>query len=242
MTLRIGMLTPSSNTVLEPVTAQLASLLGGQVSVHFSRFPVTVIDNSEKTHDQFGLRPMLSAAALLADAKVDAIVWNGTSGAWEGLERDHELVGALEKKFGVPATTTSLALIQLMKSNRLRTYGLVVPYVDAIVEKIKTNLAAEGLVCLATSNDRLTDNFSFATVEPETIASHIRRVAAEHPQAVVVHCTNLRGADVADAMARELRLPVLDSVVVTFWGALSLLGEHADLPGLQGLRPRAANV
>ncbi|MDR3496087.1 MAG: Asp/Glu/hydantoin racemase, partial [Ancalomicrobiaceae bacterium] len=40
--LRIGMLTPSSNTVLEPVTSRILAGLA-DVSVHFSRFRVTAI-------------------------------------------------------------------------------------------------------------------------------------------------------------------------------------------------------
>src|SRR5476651_1416083 len=40
--IRLGMLTPSSNTVLEPVTAQIVAGLT-DVTVHFSRFRVTEI-------------------------------------------------------------------------------------------------------------------------------------------------------------------------------------------------------
>ena len=49
---RLGMLTPSSNTVLEPVTtAMLAGL--PEVSVHFSRFRVTEIALSADSLAQF---------------------------------------------------------------------------------------------------------------------------------------------------------------------------------------------
>ena len=67
--MRLGMLTPSSNTVLEPLTA-----------------------------------------AMLADARLDAICWNGTSGAWLGLEVDRVLCEAVAARIaGIPATTATLA-------------------------------------------------------------------------------------------------------------------------------------
>ncbi|MHB8502505.1 MAG: maleate cis-trans isomerase family protein [Candidatus Acidiferrales bacterium] len=242
MTRRIGMLTPSSNTVLEPVTSRLSGLVEGRVTVHYSRFPVTVIDDTHKAHHQFDIDSMLSAARLLADARVAAIAWNGTSGAWEGVEHDRRLVQAIQDELRVPATTATLALLELMSANNLHTYGLVVPYVDPIIERIEANLAAEGLRCAATSSARLTDNFAFSEVDPSAIAARIRQVAAERPDAVVVHCTNLRGADVADELAYELGIPVLDSVVVTFWGVLRLIGENAELPGLQGLARGAAHA
>ena len=49
---RLGMLTPSSNTVLEPMTqAMLVNLPG--VSAHFSRFRVTEISLALPALDQF---------------------------------------------------------------------------------------------------------------------------------------------------------------------------------------------
>jgi len=49
---RLGMLTPSSNTALEPITC---AMLNGvtDISVHFSRFRVTEIALSESSQRQF---------------------------------------------------------------------------------------------------------------------------------------------------------------------------------------------
>lgn len=80
MTKRIflGMLTPSSNTALEPITtAMLAEL--PEVTAHFSRFKVTEIALSTAALAQFDNSEILRAAELLAHAKVDTIGWNGTS-------------------------------------------------------------------------------------------------------------------------------------------------------------------
>ena len=78
MNSRLGMLTPSSNTVLEPLTA---AMLANQadVTAHFGRFRVVKISLDDDALDQFTPEPMLDAADLLADAKVDTICWNGTS-------------------------------------------------------------------------------------------------------------------------------------------------------------------
>src|SRR4029079_3747865 len=86
----LGMLTPSSNTVLEPVTqAMLAGL--PEVSVHFSRFRRTAISLSSSALAQFDEREIFRAAELLAHAKVDVIAWNGTSSGWLRFDGDHPL-------------------------------------------------------------------------------------------------------------------------------------------------------
>src|SRR5687767_5631971 len=87
---RLGMLTPSSNTVLEPMTmAMLAGL--PDVTAHFARFKVTEIALSEQALAQFDDSEVLRAAELLAHAKVNVIAWNGTSASWLGFERDERL-------------------------------------------------------------------------------------------------------------------------------------------------------
>lgn len=86
----LGMLTPSSNTTLEPVTsAMLAGL--PEVSAHFGRFRVTEIALSAQALGQFDDREILAAAELLSHAKVDVIAWNGTSSGWLGFEADERL-------------------------------------------------------------------------------------------------------------------------------------------------------
>lgn len=74
----LGMLTPSSNTTLEPVTtAMLADI--PEASAHFGRFRVTEIALSNQALAQFDDSEILRAAELLSHAKVGSIAWNGTS-------------------------------------------------------------------------------------------------------------------------------------------------------------------
>ena len=60
-TTRLGMLTPSSNSVLEPATAHLLAGHAG-VSAHFARFRVTEIGLSPAALDQFDPEPILARA------------------------------------------------------------------------------------------------------------------------------------------------------------------------------------
>ena len=87
---RLGMLTPSSNTVLEPMTAAMLAALP-DVTAHFSRFRVTEIALTPQALGQFDHDEILRAAELLAHAKVDVIGWNGTSASWLGFDRDERL-------------------------------------------------------------------------------------------------------------------------------------------------------
>lgn len=225
--LRIGMLTPSSNTVLEPVTTRMLGLLP-DVGVHFSRFRVTAIGLDAGLLDQFDDRPMLRAAELLADAKVDVISWNGTSAGWLGLDADRTLCERIRAATGIPASTSVLGLFDVMRRRGERRLGLVSPYTEDVQQAIVANFAREGVEVVAERHLGICDNFSFSQVDAPTLSGMVDAVAAARPEAIAIFCTNLAGADlVADLEARH-DLAVHDSIATAVWGALDLLGRPTD--------------
>lgn len=224
--LRLGMLTPSSNTVLEPMTAAMLADLPG-ASAHFARFRVVAIDLGEGSRAQFDLSPVLAAAELLADAKVHAICWNGTSGSWLGLAQDQALCAAIEARTGIPATTATLALMRALAALGARRIGLVTPYLAEVQRAIAARWAEAGLACVAERHLEDPGNYSFATHDEATVARLVREVAAAGPEAIAIHCTNFRGGRIAPALEAELGIPVLDSVAVSLWGAIGAAGADA---------------
>ncbi|MGI4807290.1 MAG: maleate cis-trans isomerase family protein [Janthinobacterium lividum] len=225
--IRLGMLTPSSNTVLEPVIGRLVAGLPG-LSVHFSRFAVTEIALTPSALGQFAPAGMVAAARLLADAKVDTIAWNGTSGAWLGFEQDERLCADITGATATPATTSVLAFREAFRALGVRRIGLVTPYTRDVQDRIMSNWDAAGFLCTAERASGLRDNYSFADVPEDDIASMIRATVQEGCDAVAIVCTNLRGGLIAAALEQELGVPVLDSVSVTLWQSLVLAGYPTD--------------
>ena len=86
----LGMLTPSSNTLLEPVCSNMLAGLP-EVTAHAGRFRVTEISLGTQALGQFTNAPMITASQLLADAKCHSICWNGTSAGWLGFDSDRKL-------------------------------------------------------------------------------------------------------------------------------------------------------
>lgn len=216
---RLGMLTPSSNTVLEPVTCAMLAEAPG-VSAHFSRFAVTEIALSDAALGQFDVAPILEAAALLAHAKVDVVAWNGTSASWLGFDRDETLCAQIEARCGAPARTSVLAFREIFRRTGVRRVGLVTPYTADVQARIAKTWGAAGFAVAAERHGGLSDNFSFAEVGRETIAGMIRAVAAEGVDAVAVVCTNMDAAALAAPLEAELGVPVHDSVATTLWACL----------------------
>src|SRR5580692_8529674 len=144
--IRLGMLTPSSNTVLEPVSTAIAAGLP-EVSIHFGRFKVTQIALSEAALAQFDDSEILRAAELLADAKVDVIAWNGTSASWLGFDRDEALCERISTVTGIKSCTSALAFRELLRGIGARRIGLVTPYTPDVQSRIIATWAQAGLPC-----------------------------------------------------------------------------------------------
>ncbi len=231
----IGMLTPSSNTALEPLTSAMLSGLP-EVSAHFGRFRVTEISLRPQALGQFDMAPILDAAKLLADAQVNVICWNGTSSGWLGFEADVALCERIESEVGIRCCTSVLALNEVMAKTKRQRFGLVTPYLHDVQSAIVANYARNGFACVAERHLDQRVNFGFSEVNAAQIEEMARQVAQvvapPQPQCITTFCTNLRAAQLAPALEAELGLPVYDTVSTAVWKSLRLCG--VDTARVQG--------
>jgi maleate isomerase len=227
----LGMLTPSSNTTLEPVTTAMIAGIP-EASAHFGRFRVTEIALSAQALGQFDDREILRAAELLAHARVDVIGWNGTSAGWLGFDADERLCRRITEATGIPACTSVLALNEIFRATGVTRFGLVTPYLDDVQQAIVKNYAASGFECVAERHLAKQENFSFSEVTADELRRMVREVARDRPQAITILCTNLRGAPLVEALEAETGIPIYDSIATVVWKSLRLAG--ADPARIRG--------
>nr|OQO18415.1 hypothetical protein B0A51_15125 [Rachicladosporium sp. CCFEE 5018] len=207
-----GMLVPSSNTSLEPLTTAILSpfLKTNAISVHFSRFTVTSISLKPDALSQFEFGPIVAAAKLLADAEVDII-----------------------DETGLKATTSVLGLNRLLGlldvgKGRGPGLGFVTPYLDDVQAKILEVYGRAGLDIKAASHLGKTVNVEFARVGEDVLDGQMVDVVAKlgkGRKVVPTFCTNLRAAQRVEAWeAKYQGLVVLDTVATVVWNMLKITG------------------
>lgn len=219
----LGMLTPSSNTTLEPVTTAMIAEIP-EASAHFGRFRVTEIALSNQALAQFDDSEILRAAELLSHAKVQSIGWNGTSSGWLGFEADERLCKRITDSTGIPACTSVLALNEIFDITGVKHFGLVTPYLDDVQAAIIKNYAGAGYECVAERHLRKQDNFSFSEVGADQLRTMVREVAKEKPEAITIFCTNLRGAPLVEELEQEVGIPIYDTIGTVVWKSLKQAG------------------
>lgn len=190
---------------------------------------MTRIALDDSANRQFDTAPMVAAAELFADARVDSIVWNGTSGSWLGIDHDRAICAAITERIGIPATTSTLAVLDACHALGVSRIGLVTPYTGAVVDAISAEYSNHGIDIVAETHSGLTDNHAFAGLTPSEVKAMVRDVAT-NADAVVVLCTNVDGAG-ATALEPDLGLPVIDSIIASVWAGSRLVDDTFRLPG-----------
>ena len=142
--------------------------------------------------------------------------------AGSGSRRTSSLCRRITETTGVPACTSVLALNEIFRLTGVKRFGLVTPYRSDVQERIIANYARAGFECVAERHLGWQDNWSFSEVTPEEVALMVREVAAARPDAITVLCTGVQGAPLADALERELGIPIYDSIATVVWKALKL--------------------
>jgi len=212
--LRIGLLVPSSNTTMEPDFYAMAPM---GVTVHTARMrlsqvtPEALIRMAEDTE---------GAAGLLADAGVDIIVYGCTTGSrGGGGEGEEGLGGRIEEETGIPAVSTSSAVVEALRTLGAKRIGVATPYSEELNGLEKSFLEDLGFQVTGIRGLGLLDNLDIGRVGRGTLEDITREVADE-VDAVFISCTNLPVVDLIEEFENEFNRPVVTSNQASMWAAL----------------------
>lgn len=226
---RLGLIVPPTNTVNE---AEWARMVPEGVTFHTHRM---------RLHDatsEAGLAELhadLDAAfAMLQPAGVDAVAYACTAGSMihppESLERD------LAERNGVPAVTTSAAIVRALRRLGARRLSVATPYAQALNAHEARFLADCGfevarLEGLGIGEGGAHEFIRIAQTPLETVAAHARASLAEGADALLITCTDFPTLPLIEPLEAEFGLPVVTSNQATLWAMLQAAGVPDSLPG-----------
>jgi maleate isomerase len=227
---RIGFIVPSWNTVMEYETARMAP---PGVSLHFARISHTS-DAEEVLLKMIDEVPHV--AATLAHAKVDAICFGCTGGSFVRPEADREIADRIREHTGIPAATTSAALVEALKAVGARRVVIASPYPVWLNERLAGLMKRNGLEVLAARG--LGDDRP-AKYLPQKAAELAREANVAEADAVFISCTNFRSLEIIEPLEAELGKPVISSNTSALWKMLRMVGLQMAVPGAGQLFTRA---
>jgi maleate isomerase len=223
---RVGLLVPSSNTVMEP---DLWRALPPGGTLHTGRMYLedTTPEGENRMLDEHVIPP----ARDLATARPDLIVFGCTSaGALRGNDYDAELCRRISDLSGVPTVSVIASVRRSIAASGARRVGVVTPYVDALNDRIRESVEADGVEVATIAGLGISDNFEIAAVPGDEIVDFAERSLRGHDlDLAFVSCTNFPAVAVLPELERRLGLAVVTSNQAAIAAVLAVLDslEHA---------------
>ena len=221
-TQRIGLILPSSNTVMEP---DFYRRLPASITLHTARMfleDVTAVTEARML-DEF----TLPAARDLATVQPDVVIFGCTSaGALRGNAFEEDFI----QQISLTSCAHTIGVNQSVRAalKKLEAHKLVVitPYLAELNQKIQASLEQAGFEVLNIQGLGIRENTSIARVAGERILQLAREAVGDlQPDALFVSCTNFPAVDVLNQLRGMFRFPVISSNQAVLDRALAVLAE-----------------
>ncbi len=230
---KLGLLVPSGNQVVEP---ELMRIAPEGVTLHGTRI-TNYLDTPEELAAMRNEVP--SAARLLAHAEVAAIAFACTGGSLlEGAGYDRTITALIEEASGgIPATTTSTAVVEALRHLGVRRLIVVTPYQLWLNERVAAFLEAADFEVARIDGipnpPELRSATAISSIPPDVTAGFARSIAAgQRYDGIFISCTSLRTVEAIEPLEHDLGVPVVSSNQATLWALLRLAGVRTAVSGL----------
>lgn len=221
---RLGLIVPSSNTVMEQ---EFREILPIEISVHTARIQLRHVVVTELLEMEQQIR---GEASKLADANVDVIGFGCTSGSFvRGKSYDRQIVNAIQRVAGKPAVATAGAIVDALRSLGLSTISVATPYTDLINDLERKFLEQNGFSIVKMAGLGLTDNLEIGKLKPTTVFNLIKRVSLPKAEGVFASCTNMPTINAIADLEKTLKKPVVSSNTATLWAMLRKIGHPLQI-------------
>ena len=172
---------------------------------------------------------------ILPGSTLDVVAYGCTSGTVV-IGEDKVFARIREARPGIVCTTPITAAIAGLKALSARRIALLTPYIESVNQMLRRFIEARGIDVPVMGSFNHENDTEVARITPDSIRDAARRLVAAAPiAAVFVSCTSLRVAAIAEALEREIGMPVTSSNHALAWHCLRLAGYREPVAGFGSL-------
>ena len=232
--LKIGVVVPSTNTIVQP---EIARFQIPGVTCHTGRIPIVQKDISGAQAYMEHIELMRAGIKGAIDSVLDCgpqhiimsvaleAFWDGVTGA-EALEKD------LSDHAKTGVTIGSSAVRDALRAFGAKAVGILTPHLPAGDEQIRTYMEQSDFNVVRLKGLECKSPFAIAQVQQADIKAALKAIDGDDVDALVQLGTNLAGAAVAVELEKELGKPVITINPATFWHAVRHNGIDDKVEGL----------
>ena len=207
--IRIGLLVPSSNTVME--NDLHAGLPKDRYTVHTARMYLeeTTREAEIRMIEEFAPK----AAKDVGTARLDLMVFGCTSaGSLFGLAYDRKVCANLGELARCASLGTISAVNDTLDSRGFKRIAVITPYIDDLTKAVASAAENESREVVAAHGMGISVNVELATPTPaEIVAFATERLKGVEMDGLFVSCTNFRALEALPELEKAFGVPVVTS-------------------------------
>ena len=217
---RIGLIVPSSNTVMEP---DFYRNLPQNITLHTARMYLedVTVAIEERMIDEF----TMPAAKDLSTIHPNVVVFGCTSaGALRGNEYDRKMCAEISEITKCPVVSVIQSVNEALAATRAKKVLVITPYTDDINERIKSSVEDTGLEVMGIFGLGIIPNQAIAQTSVDRIVEFAKEKSEGlNPDCLFFSCTNFRAMEALPRLKKAFDLPIVTSNQAAFNKTLSLL-------------------
>ena len=231
--LKLGVIVPATNTIVEP---EFHSMTPAGVTCHTGRFPlkdVRISSNDDFERLGADIHANLDRAVddLMSVAPDHIIVGVSAESFWDGADGAEVIRNRLAEKTGVSITLGSDAARVALEAVAAQRIGVLTPYWPVADERVQKYFDQCGFTAVRVTGLKATSPLNIAEQSRATLRDAILDLDGDDIDTIVQVGTNLALAALADELEQELGKAVIAINVALYWHALRQNGINEPIPG-----------
>jgi maleate isomerase len=205
---RIGLIVPSSNTVMEP---DFHRQLGAAAIVSTTR--IFLEDVTRQAEIRMLEEDLPQAVERIRTTSPHVVVFGCTSaGALGTLAHDRTIAERIARESGADAITVLDAVLRRLQAIRPAKLAVFTPYVEDLTNSIVRCLSEAGFCLVKAAGMGLIANLEIGQVAPAEIVQFVEsQIAGFDADCVFLSCTNWRAIEAIPVLQSQLRIPIISS-------------------------------
>ena len=228
MTMRVGLIIPSSNRTVEQ---EMVRAFPDGVQAHVTRLRMT--GSNHLAFDQL-LPRVEEATRALVDARCDVVAFHCTANSMEGgVEGERQILATLARAGAPHGTTTITAIQHAFDALAAKRIVLITPYSVETTEHEAQFLRACGYDVLHAKGFALAGSDAYCATAPQFWRDRAIEVTRPDTDACLISCANISVLGVIEELEGRLGRAVVTSNQAVIWDTLRLIGwrETGGCPG-----------
>jgi maleate isomerase len=160
------------------------------------------------------------------------IIYGCTSGSFvSGPGKEADLAKRITAGVGIPAVTTSTAVLMGLEALNIKRVFLLTPYIQSVTQHEIDLLEYYGYTVGGVDSFSCADTRDIAKISTVQVADRMRKHidAVQNCDGVLISCTQLLTMDKIDEIEEMLRKPIVTSNQSSLWAALKLINAPASI-------------